>query len=392
VEQKAAAFAAFAKVLNEWRGAGIELVAAIERKDGRAVEFLLEHGVTVYPINPKALDRARDRYRASSSNDDDFDAFVLSQFVRTDHHNLAVLKPDSAQLEELRLLSRDHRALVRQQTRIINQLTNTLKEYYPLALELFPDLEAKSARDFLLSWPTARKASKIRSHTLKSFARTYRLGEKRVSELREKLNEPQIVVPEQVVRAKSRRMLALVKQLDVVIDQVQEYEKEVEDFFAATPAAKLTKTLPVGGLAPTVAGIMGEIGDAPGRWESASHLQATAGLSPCTSASGKRSNGKQARSKRGAAKTQPLIFFRFACNHRLRDLFTQYAFLSLNKCEWARAYYDQQRARGHRHYRALRALGGKWAKIFFAMWSKNTPYNDEHHLASIARHQLRQAA
>src|SRR6266481_8098489 len=51
--------------LDEWRAQGIERWAAIERPDGRVVDFRLDHGVVVYPVNPKALDRARDRFRQS---------------------------------------------------------------------------------------------------------------------------------------------------------------------------------------------------------------------------------------------------------------------------------------------------------------------------------------
>src|SRR6516165_6504991 len=53
--------------LDEWRAQGIELWAAIERPEGRVVDFLLDHGVVVYPVNPKALDRARDRFRQSGA-------------------------------------------------------------------------------------------------------------------------------------------------------------------------------------------------------------------------------------------------------------------------------------------------------------------------------------
>jgi len=53
--------------LDEWRAQGIDLWAAIERPDGRVVDSLLDHGVVVYPVNPKALDRARDRFRQSGA-------------------------------------------------------------------------------------------------------------------------------------------------------------------------------------------------------------------------------------------------------------------------------------------------------------------------------------
>jgi hypothetical protein len=59
------------------------------------------------------------------------------------------------------------------------------------------------------------------------------------------------------------------------------------------------------------------------------------------------------------------------------------------RSEWARAYYDEQRARGHRHRRALRALGAKWLKIIFIMWQRHVPYSEEHHLATMTRQALR---
>ena len=67
--------------LDEWCAAGIELWAAIEKPDGRVVDCLLDHGVVVYPVNPKAVDRARDRFGISVSKSDTFDGRVLAQFL-----------------------------------------------------------------------------------------------------------------------------------------------------------------------------------------------------------------------------------------------------------------------------------------------------------------------
>jgi hypothetical protein len=68
-----------------------------------------------------------------------------------------------------------------------------------------------------------------------------------------------------------------------------------------------------------------------------------------------------------------VVQFRFASDKALRDLVDQVAFLSLGKCEWARAYDDQQRARGHDHHPALRAVGAKRLKIIFVMWERHIP-------------------
>ena len=86
---------------------------------------------------------------------------------------------------------------------------------------------------------------------------------------------------------------------------------------------------------------------------------------------------------------QVVVAFRFACDKPLRYAVDQLAWLSLERSEWARVYYDEQRARGHRHRRALRALGAKWLKIIFIMWQRHVSYSEEHHLATMARQALR---
>ena len=139
--------------LDEWRAQGIELWAAIERPDGRVVDFLLDHGVVVYPVNPKALDRARDRFRQSGAKSDPFDARVLADFLRTDHAHLRALQPSSEAAQELKLLTEDCQRQIRQQTRLVNQLTATLKAYYPRALEV-AELTTALAREFLQAYPT----------------------------------------------------------------------------------------------------------------------------------------------------------------------------------------------------------------------------------------------
>src|ERR671918_811335 len=84
VAQSPEGMSEFSRWLHECSAQGIELWAAIEKPEGRIVDFLLDHGVVIYPINPKALDRARDRFRMSQAKSDPFDARVLAEFLRTD--------------------------------------------------------------------------------------------------------------------------------------------------------------------------------------------------------------------------------------------------------------------------------------------------------------------
>ena len=61
-----------------------ELIAvAIEVNHGAVVEALLAKGLRVYSINPKLLDRLRDRFSMAGAKDDRRDAFVLASCVQS---------------------------------------------------------------------------------------------------------------------------------------------------------------------------------------------------------------------------------------------------------------------------------------------------------------------
>jgi transposase len=375
VAHTATGLSEWGRKLDEWRAQGIELWAAIERPEGRVVDCLLDHGVVVYPLNPKALDRARDRFRQSRAKSDAFDARVAADFLRTDQGHLTALQPSSAAAQELKYLTEDCQRLIRQQTRLLNQLTATLKAYYPRALEV-AELTTALTRAFLAAYPTPETLSRLTERQWRRWARTQRLSASRTDELWTALQAPQLPVPAHVVRAKARLMQTLVAALEPVVGAVTSYRQAIDDFFAGMPAAATARTLPVGKQGLLVPTLWARLGDAPGRWQSFRHLQAQAGSVPVTERSGK----------------QRAVHFRYACDKTLRYVLDHVAFRSLQHSDWARAYYDQQRARGHGHRQALRAVGAKWLKIIFVMWRDNIAYSEEHHLASIARQQFRCAA
>jgi transposase len=275
------------------------------------------------------------------------------------------------------MLTRDHHRLVRHKTRLLNQIEVTLKEYYPRPLEVFSDLESNLALDFLTQYPTPQALRELRRRQWNCFARRqHHLSETRCKELWEKLSQPQLAIPEHVVRAKAQLLAALVVQLKASVRAVQSYGKEVERFFASMPAAKLVKKLPGGKGGTILPMLWAELGDAKSRWHSFQHLQAEAGGVPVTKESGK----------------SRVVQFRYACNKGLRYASYWFAFVSLNRCEWANKYYRDQRAKGHDHHQALRALGAKWLKILFVIWRDHKPYDENYHLANIARQKMRQAA
>src|SRR5450755_145319 len=84
---------------------GVELVA-IERPDGLLVERLLDAGLRVLALHPNQVAASRARFRVSGGKSDRFDAFVICELARTDHHRFRVLEPDRDETKALKALTR----------------------------------------------------------------------------------------------------------------------------------------------------------------------------------------------------------------------------------------------------------------------------------------------
>ena len=97
-----------------------QMACIIETTHGLLIAHLLEAGWPVYPVNPRTVDRRRS---ASGAKTDTIDAYLLAKTGRADLADLHRLTPDSEKIAELKLLTRDQDALIRMQTRLVNQLT-----------------------------------------------------------------------------------------------------------------------------------------------------------------------------------------------------------------------------------------------------------------------------
>jgi hypothetical protein len=93
-------------------------LVAIERPDGLLVERLLDAGLRVLALHPNKVAAARDRFRVAGGKSDRFDAFVLCELARTDHHRFRVLEPDCDQTKAIRALTRAREDLVATRTGI----------------------------------------------------------------------------------------------------------------------------------------------------------------------------------------------------------------------------------------------------------------------------------
>src|SRR5919109_510569 len=149
---------------------GVELVA-IERPDGLLVERLLDAGLRVLPLHPNQVAAARDRFRVSGGKSDGFDAFVLCELARTDHHRFRVLEPDSDQTKALRTLCRGREDLVGTRVALTNQLRAELERFWPGAAKIFTRIDSPIALAFLERYPSPLDARTLGEQRLAAFLR-----------------------------------------------------------------------------------------------------------------------------------------------------------------------------------------------------------------------------
>jgi hypothetical protein len=80
-----------------------------------------------------------------------------------------------------------------------------------------------------------------------------------------------------------------------------------------------------------------------------------------------------------------VVACRLACNRYLRDAVMPWALCSLEQSPWARAFSNAQRARGKRHWQALRALANRWLEILWHCLHNGVRYDEAIHTANRNR-------
>jgi hypothetical protein len=251
-------------------------------------------------------------------------------------------------------------------------LRDTLKSYYPQALELAgQDLFAPLAGQFLLKWPSLPELQKARKETIRKFY--YAHNCRRLDLINQRLeaiagmtalsHDPALVEPAKVqVRMLARQLLQLALAL-------KEYDSQIEQLFARHQEAYIWKSFPGAGstLAPRLACAFGS---ERSRYQSALAIQQYSGIAPVTERSGKN---------------QHWVHRRWGRPHFIHQTFFEYASQSVLHCPWAKLFLKDQIAKGKKHPTAVRALAFKWQRIMFVCWRDRVAYSETTYLASLKR-------
>jgi transposase len=327
---------------------------AIETPRGLLVAALRAAGRPIYPINPLAVARYRERTSVSGKKSDHVDAMALANILRTDAHLHRMLPEDSALARSITVLARAYQDGVWRRTKLVQELRARLREYYPGFLAAFAagsgsgrglsttQLAGSDARAVLAIAPSPAEGLKMSMARIEAALR--RGGRQRrvasvASSVVVALRIPQLRQDPVVEQAMRTETLALLAVLDAICASVDQLTAALSEAFAQHPDYQIITSFP--GLADISGAIvLAEIGDDRNRFADDRALQAFAGSAPVTRASGKSRTVTRRRTK----------------NNRLAGIGYSWAFTASARPSPAREHYLRRRQRGDGHPAALRHL------------------------------------
>jgi transposase len=371
VEHNAPAIYAFIdRLLARVDGQAERIAVAIEIPRGALVESLLERGLHVYALNPKQLDRFRDRHSVAGAKDDRRDAYVLGDALRTDLHKFRQVVLDDALVIQIRELSRADEDLREEFNRLSNRLREQLHRCSPHLLALSASADEPWFWD-LVEKVFARPNGRLTRLQIEKLLRRHRIRRRSVEEVSDVLGAEQLHIAPGAAEAARAHINLLLPRLRIAHEQrkscarqirslLEQYAAEEEDEKGGISDVRILLSLP--GVGPTVSSTL--LAEAAPLLASRDHaaLRALSGLAPVTKRSGK----------------SMVVVMRYGCNGRLRNAFYHWGRTSIQTDEASRAHYTALRARGHTHGRALRSVADRWLRILMAMLASRTLYDPRH--------------
>jgi transposase len=327
---------------------------AIETPRGLLVAALRATGRPIYPINPLAVARYRERTSLSGKKSDHVDAMALANILRTDAHLHRRLPADTDLARSIAVLARAYQDAVWRRTKLVQELRARLREYYPGFLAAFgpgsgagsgmstTQLASGDARAVLAIAPGPAEAQRVSAARVETALR--RGGRQRgiparAAAIVAALRVPQLRQDRLVEQAMRVETLALLDVLNAVCESIQQLAAAVTEAFRQHPDYTIVTSFP--GLAEISGAIvLSEIGDDRTRFADDRALQAFAGSAPVTRASGKSRSVVRRRTK----------------NNRLAAIGFSWAFTAAARPSPAREHYLRRRDRGDGHPAALRHL------------------------------------
>ena len=347
-----------------------DVAVGIEVGHGVLVDTLLDHGFAVFAINPKQLDRFRDRFTAGGAKDDRRDARTVADALRTDARAFRPIHGDDPGFLPLRELSRMLEELQVEQARLVNRVREQLYRIDAPWLALSPAANDPWLWTLLRVAPHPATWPRLSRRRITAALHEHHIRRVTVDDVIAALHAPRLHAAAGVADAVGLRLATLMPRLLLVHQQFRAAERQIDQLLeqlaggddSGQPSehrdAKILQSLP--GVGRVVAATMLTEAGGPLAARDYFMLRAIVGVAPVTKRSGKRTR---------------FVHMRHACKSRLRAAVYHWARTSIQHDALAREYYQRLRVRGHNHARALRSVGDRWLRILVAMLQNRTLYD-----------------
>jgi transposase len=343
---------------------------AIETPRGAIVEVLVERGFHVYAVNPKQLDRFRDRHTVAGAKDDRRDAFVLADSLRTDQPCFRRVQVDDPLIIQVRELSRVEDDLRQEANRLENRLREQLHRFFPQMLRFSPAADEPWLWALVELAPTPAAAARLRAVAVKKLLRAHRIRRVTAEEVLRELKTPALQVAPGAVEAACAHIELLLPRLRLVHAQRAGCARRLEALLEKLGPTgddegqqrehrdvRILRSLP--GVGRVVAATMLAEASQPLAERDYHALRTHCGVAPVTKQSGKRAH----------------VVMRHSCNGRLRNALYHWARVSTQADAHSRAQYAALRKRGHTHGRALRSVADRLLRVLVAMLKNATLFD-----------------
>jgi transposase len=364
VAHSAIAYAGFGDWLLHTTGASpAEIAVAIETSHGPVVDALIDRGFRVYAINPKQLDRFRDRYSVAGAKDDTRDADTLGRSLRTDRPAFRPLTPDNPLIVQLREATRTASELTRSLGRLGNRLRELLWRYYPQMLALDDNLAADWRLELWQQAPTPAKGARLHKETIARILKTHRIRRLDAGVTEAAVSHIRLLLPQ--IRLLSRQIKETHDQIDALCEQLagpQTIEPGESVPGQTTEQRDVTILRSVPGVGRIVGATL--LAEAPEPLQRRDYhaIRTLGGQAPVTKRSGKSC----------------FVQRRLACNKRLATAMYHWGRVAIVHDLKSRQRYAALRARGCSHGRALRSVVDRLLKLLCTLLQRQVLFDPNH--------------
>jgi transposase len=340
----------------------------MESPRGVMVEALLERKYSVFSINPKQLDRFRDRFSVAGAKDDHRDALVAAHSLRTDRPCFRRLVPEHPKVLRLRELSRADDQIKEELQRAANQLGDFLRRYFPSLLTLCPGADERWLWALLERAPLPSQAARLTLSRLQKLLNQHRIRRFSAEHLHGLLQTKALPLAPGSGEAIAEQVMLLLPRLVLLRQQKSELDEKTDQLLEEMASDEnypehrdVTILRSVPGLGRVFsATVLSEAHQALTDRDYRA-LRGLAGVAPVT-----RQSGKSRRTS-----------MRRACNRRFRTALHNATAVHVQYDERARRQYAELRRQKHTHGRALRGVGDRLLALVISMLKHGTLYDAE---------------